>query len=459
MLKHTNKFHFVGIGGAGMSAIATILLQMGFEVSGSDLAVSESTKKLEKMGAKVYIGHAEQNVGNAEAIVVSTAIPDTNPEILAAKLKNLKVYHRSDVVAALMNEHSGIAVAGAHGKTTTTSMIAIMLEKAGLDPTIIIGGELSYLGGNAKLGAGKWLVAEADESDGSFLKLSPQIAVVTNIENDHMDFYQTMENILHTFEEFLLKLPHDSGMAILCFDNQYIRDIAKKIDRKFISYAVDSEDAEYRANHIRTQGSTTVFDVYRFDKLLGTMKLNVPGRHNVANSLAAIAVGIRLGLKFEEIADGLALFQGAKRRFQTKARLDGIWIVDDYAHHPTEIATTLKAAQQTTPKRLICVFQPHRFSRTMLLRKEFGKAFTPADLLILTDIYAAGEKPIPGINGEVIQQEVESQTSQKVIYIKDKEKIARYLSEITESGDLVITMGAGNVYQVGEELIELLVKN
>lgn len=459
MLNHIKSFHFVGIGGAGMSAIATILLQMGYIISGSDMSASETTRKLEKLGAKVYIGHNEQNLGDVEAVVVSTAIPDSNAEVLSAKLRNIKIYHRSDVVAALMKERKGIAVAGAHGKTTTTSMVALMLEKAGIDPTIIIGGELNYLGGNAKLGSGDWLVAEADESDGSFLKLSPQIAIITNIENDHMDFYQTMENILHTFEEFLLKLPQKDGMAVLCFDNKHIRDIANSLERKFVSYAIENQDAEYQAQNIRAQGAATIFDVYRHKNLLGTMKLNVPGRHNVANSLAAIAVGIQLGLSFEQIAEGIALFQGAKRRFQTKARLNGIWIVDDYAHHPTEIATTMLAARQTAPKRLICVFQPHRFSRTMLLRNEFGSAFSSADLLILTDIYAAGERPIPGIDGEVIKEDVEKQTGQNVVYIKDKERIARYLSEVTEPGDLIITMGAGDVYRVGEELIEILVKD
>jgi UDP-N-acetylmuramate--alanine ligase len=459
LLNHIKSFHFVGIGGAGMSAIATILLQMGYIISGSDMSASETTRKLEKLGAKVYIGHNEQNLGDVEAVVVSTAIPDSNAEVLSAKLRNIKIYHRSDVVAALMKERKGIAVAGAHGKTTTTSMVALMLEKAGIDPTIIIGGELNYLGGNAKLGSGDWLVAEADESDGSFLKLSPQIAIITNIENDHMDFYQTMENILHTFEEFLLKLPQKDGMAVLCFDNKHIRDIANSLERKFVSYAIENQDAEYQAQNIRAQGAATIFDVYRHKNLLGTMKLNVPGRHNVANSLAAIAVGIQLGLSFEQIAEGIALFQGAKRRFQTKARLNGIWIVDDYAHHPTEIATTMLAARQTAPKRLICVFQPHRFSRTMLLRNEFGSAFSSTDLLILTDIYAAGERPIPGIDGEVIKEEVEKQTGQNVVYIKDKERIARYLSEVTEPGDLIITMGAGDVYRVGEELIEILVKD
>lgn len=459
MLKDIKKIHFVGIGGAGMSAIARILLEKGYEVTGSDLTVSEVTQRLEKMGAKVFVGHDSQNLGDAEAIVLSTAIPDLNPEVMAAREKNIRIFHRSDIVAALMAESKGIAVAGAHGKTTTTSMLAVMLEKAGVDPTVIIGGDLSYLGGNAKLGSGQYLVAEADESDGSFLKLSPQIAIVTNIENDHMDFYQTMENVLHTFEEFLLKLPKDNGMAVLCFDNNHIRDIAQKVDRSFVSYGIDNQDAEYQARNIETQGVLTTYDVYRFGKLLGTIRLNVPGRHNVLNSLAAVAVGVNIGLSFDQIAEGLALFQGAKRRFQTKARINGAWIVDDYAHHPTELATTLRAARQTDPKRLICVFQPHRFSRTMLLRKEFGSAFSSADLLILTDIYAAGEKPIPGIDGKTIKEEVETQTAQNVVYIEDKAKIARYLSEIVEAGDLIITMGAGNVYQVGEELIEILVKN
>jgi UDP-N-acetylmuramate--alanine ligase len=457
LLNHLKHIHFVGIGGAGMSAIAKILVEQGYQVSGSDLNKSETTDRLEKMGATIYIGHSRENVKDSQAIVVSTAIPASNPEVIIAKEKGIHIFHRSDIVAQLMNCSKGIAVAGAHGKTTTTSMIAIMLEKSGVDPTIIIGGDLDYLGGNAKLGKSELLVAEADESDGSFLKLAPHIAVVTNIENDHMDFYGTMENILHTFNEFLLKLPVNNGLAVLCFDNEHARDIAATLERPYISYGVDYP-AEYMAKNVRTQGALTLFDVYRKEILLGTIKLNIPGKHNVANALAAIAVGENIGLQFDQIAEGLALFNGAKRRFQTKARINGVWVVDDYAHHPTEIATTLQAARQTQPKRLICVFQPHRFSRTKFLRKEFGGAFTAADLLVLTDVYAAGEEQIPGINGEVLKEEVESQTDKKVVYIQDKNKIARYLSEIVEPGDLVMTMGAGNIYLVGEELVETLVK-
>ncbi|MDR3564943.1 MAG: UDP-N-acetylmuramate--L-alanine ligase [Negativicutes bacterium] len=455
MPKDLTKIHFVGIGGAGMSAIAKILLEKGRAVSGSDISKSEIVQRLEQLGAKIFIGHHGDNIEGAEAIVVSTAIADDNPEVVAAREKKLRIFHRADMVAALMQERQGIAVAGAHGKTTTTSMIALMLERAGLDPTIIIGGELDYLNGNAKLGQGKYLVAEADESDGSFVKLAPEIAVVTNIENDHMDYYGTMDNILRAFTEFLHKLPPATGLGVVCFDNPLVRDVVAAIDRKFVSYAVDS-DADFTARDITIRGTTTLYKVYHQGIFLGNIELNVPGRHNVANSLAAVAVGLNAGLAFEQVAEGLSLFRGVKRRFQTKGRVSGVWVVDDYAHHPTEISTTLQAARDTNPKRLICVFQPHRYSRTKFLREEFGRAFGRADLLILTDIYAAGEAPIPGIDGEVIKEEIGRQTKQTVTYIPDKANIARYLAQIVESGDLVITMGAGNIYLAGEELVERL---
>ena len=457
MLKNIKKVHFVGIGGAGMSAIAKVLLQMGYTITGSDLKKSETIDKLVKSGAQIFTGHNSENIHDAEAVVVSTAISQSNPEVLCAREKGIPVFHRSDIIAQLMLQYEGIAVAGAHGKTTTTAMIAVMLEHAGVDPTIIIGGEVDYLNGSAKLGASKYLVAEADESDGSFLKYSPHIAVVTNIENDHMDFYKTMENILHTFSKFLHNLPSDKGLGVLCFDNAYIRDLTKNIQRTYISYAIE-HDAQYMARNICTRGVSTTYDAYHEEELLGTIKINVPGRHNIANSLAAVVVGLTIGLTLTQIAEGLAQFQGVKRRFQTKARINGVWIIDDYAHHPTEITTTLMAARQTNPNRLICVFQPHRYSRTQFLREEFGHAFAPSDILIITDVYAAGEQPIPGITGEVLKNEVERQTGKQVIYIPEKEKIARYLSEIVESGDLVMTMGAGNIYGVGEELVELLMK-
>ncbi len=457
MLDNLSRIHFVGIGGAGMSAIAKVLLAKGYAVSGSDIAESETVRRLQQLGAKIYLGHDAANIEGAEAVVVSTAIAGSNPEVAAAKNCGLAVFHRADIVAALMDERRGIAVAGAHGKTTTTSMIAVMLEKGDLDPTIIIGGDIDYLNGNAKLGGGEWLVAEADESDASFLKLNPEVAVVTNIENDHMDHYGTMDNILRAFAAFLGKLPADNGLAVLCFDNSHVRDIAARIGRRYISYALGG-DADFTVGAIRSKGMTTTYEAFYKGKPLGSVAINVPGRHNVANSLAAVAVGLHTGLSFERIAAGLGHFQGVKRRFQTKGRVGGIWVVDDYAHHPTEIAATLAAARDVNPRRLVCVFQPHRYTRTKFLRQEFGGAFAKADLLILTDIYPAGEDPIPGISGETLKEEIERQTGQRVTYIADKANIARYLAEIAESGDLVMTMGAGNIYRTGEELVERLTK-
>ncbi|MDF2500751.1 MAG: UDP-N-acetylmuramate--L-alanine ligase [Anaerosporomusa subterranea] len=437
-----------------MSAIAKVLLEMGYQVTGSDLVKSESTRKLECLGAVVFAGHDRHHLDNAEAAIVSTAIPSVNPELIAAREKGIPVFHRADMVAALMEDRFGIAVAGAHGKTTTTSMISLVLEHGKLDPTIIIGGELEAIGGNSKLGKSQFVVAEADESDGSFIKLAPKIAVVTNIENDHMDYYGTMENILTAFRDFLHKLPTD-GLAIVCFDNSYIRDMADGLGRPFISYAIDAS-ADYTAKNITSEGLRTSFDVFHHETYLGTVTTQVPGRHNVANALAAIIVGLTLGLTLEEASKGLDVFSGVKRRFETKGRQAGVWVVDDYAHHPTEIATTLQAAKGTKPERLICVFQPHRYTRTQLLKKEFGAAFSAADLLILTDVYSAGEAPIQGVNGETLKQEVDRQTQQQVVYIESKDAIALYLAGVVKPGDMVITMGAGNVYTVGEELVKRL---
>lgn len=454
LLLGIRKFHFIGIGGAGMSAIAKVLLEMGCQVSGSDLVKSESARKLEYLGAVVFAGHDRQYLGDAEAVVVSTAIPSINPELVAAHAKGIPVYHRSDIVAALMQDRFGVAVAGAHGKTTTTSMISLVLEHGNLDPTIIIGGELEAIGGNSKLGKSQYVVAEADESDGSFIKLAPKIAVVTNIENDHMDYYGTMENIFIAFQDFLHKLPAD-GLAILCYDNNNIQSITTGLERPFVSYAIDAS-ADYTARNITAEGLRTSFDVFHHEVRLGTITTQVPGKHNVLNALAAVIVGLTLGLTLEQASKGLNVFSGAKRRFETKGREAGVWIVDDYAHHPTEIATTLQAAKGTKPHRLICVFQPHRYTRTNLLKKEFGAAFGAADLLILTEVYSAGETPIPGVNGEVLKQEVQYQTKQQVVYIENKDDIPLYLADVVQPGDLVITMGAGNVYTVGEDLVKRL---
>ena len=454
MLTGIKKVHFVGIGGAGMSALAKILVEKGYSVSGSDVKESVMTGILRDLGARVFIGQRAENVQDTEAIVVSSAIRENNPEVVEAKRLGLKRLHRSDVNAFLINNSKGIAVAGAHGKTTTTSMLGVSLDYEGVSPSIIIGGEVDYLGSNAKLGKSDYLVSEADESDGTFLKYYPYIGIVTNVENDHMDHYGTMENIIKAFTQFLNQIRED-GWGVVCFDNENIRNIVKNVNRKIVSYAIDHE-ADYVAANIKADASGTSFDVIHKGENLGTVKLNVPGRHNVLNAMACVVTGITLGQSVAQMAEGLTMFNGAKRRFQTKGKAQGVWVVDDYAHHPTEIATTLKAARQTQPKRLVCAFQPHRYSRTQLLQKEYGSCFRDADLLVLTDVYSAGEDPIPGIDGEILVKEVAEQTGQRTVYIKDKKEIAAYLKSIAQEGDLIMTMGAGDIVKCGEELVELL---
>lgn len=455
-LKGIKKIHFVGIGGAGMSPLAKMMVELGYEVSGSDREDSGIIEKLRQMGAKITLGGQKaENVRGVDAIVVSTAIPFDNPEVLAAKDLGITKLHRSDINAALVNEYKGIAVAGAHGKTTTTSMLGVALTHAGVSPSVVVGGEVPDLGTNAELGTSDYLVSEADESDGSFLKLHPHIAVVTNVEDDHMDHYGTMENIIKAFTQFIQNVDKETGYAVICFDNENLRTMAKNLDRKYITYAIDHE-ADYRAKNITHSGMGISFDVFHGEEELGHVDLNIPGRHNVLDAMACIVTGLSIGVSFEKMAAGLAAFHGAKRRFQTKGRANGIWIVDDYAHHPTEIAATLKAAKETSPKRLICVFQPHRYSRTQLLHEEFGKAFVSADVLVLTDVYAAGEAPIPGISGQTIVDEVKRQSGQHVVYEPAREKLAAYLKDFVQLGDLVITMGAGDIYKTGEELVALL---
>lgn len=454
MLTGIKKVHFIGIGGAGMSALAQILLEKGYEVSGSDMKDSAMTGILRDLGAKVFIGHRAENVRGAEAIVVSSAIREENPEVAEAARLGLKRLHRSDVNAFLINNSKGIAVAGAHGKTTTTSMIGVSLDYEGVSPSIIIGGEVDYLGSNAKLGKSEYLVSEADESDGTFLKYYPYIGVVTNIENDHMDHYGTMENIIKAFHQFLSQIRRD-GWAVVCADNEHIRNIIGDIKCNIATYGIDHE-ADYMAADIEASSSFTAFDVIHKGENLGRVRLNVPGLHNVLNALACVVTGIVLGMSVSQMAEGLTMFNGAKRRFQTKGRINDIWVVDDYAHHPTEIVTTIKAARQTKPKRLVCAFQPHRYSRTQLLQKEYGSCFAGVDLLVLTDVYSAGEDPIPGVDGELLVNEVKRQTGQETVYIKDKKQIAAYLKSIAQPGDLIMTMGAGDIVKCGEELVEAM---
>ena len=454
-LKGIHNIHFVGIGGAGMSPLAKILLLLGYNVSGSDQGTSPIIEELVRLGARVWTdGQRAENVRGADAIVVSTAIPYDNPEVIAAWDLRIPKLHRSDINAALVNEYDGIAVAGSHGKTTTTSMIGVTLDRVGISPTIIVGGEVPDLGTNAKLGTSRYLVSEADESDGSFLKLRPHVAVVTNVEDDHMDHYGTMEKIIAAFRTFIDQVDED-GTAILCFENEILRNLAAETKRRVISYAIDQE-ADYRAADIETHGAIISFTVFEHGAELGRISLNIPGRHNVLNALACVAVARLAEVSFAQIQDALAGFRGAKRRFQTKGKERGVWVVDDYAHHPTEIAVTLTAARATNPTRLICVFQPHRYSRTNLLRTEFGTCFAAADLLLLTDVYAAGEAPIPGVSGETLMEEVAKQTGQDAVYLPERADLERYLAQHVRAGDLVITMGAGNILEVGETLVEQL---
>ena len=456
MLQGIRKIHFIGVGGAGMSALARILLDKGYVVSGSDRKMSATAEQLAARGAEIFEGHDAANVNGADVVVVSTAIPEDNVEVAAAKAQGIRRMHRSDVNAALLNAAKGIAVAGAHGKTTTTSMIGLILEHGGVDPTIIIGGQVDYLAdGNARLGRGEYLVSEADESDGSFLKLLPHIAVVTNVENDHMDHYGTMENIKKAFRQFLENTDEKTGTCVLCAENENLREISKNLSRRVVFYGT-SEDADYRAVNIAPEGTGVAFDVEKDGKTLARVRLNIPGRHNVLNALGAVVTGILCGVLPEKAAEALARFHGAKRRFETKGRAKGVWIVDDYAHHPTEIMATLKAARQTSPKRLVCAFQPHRYSRTQLLQKEFGGAFREADVLVLTDVYSAGEAPIAGVSGRTIVDAVRETTGQETKYIELRADVAPYLAAVVQEGDLVLTMGAGDICRTGEELLALL---
>lgn len=455
MLDKLRNFHFIGIGGAGMSAIAYVLIKRGYNVSGSDLNAGRVSARLANEGAMVFMGHDACQVSDAdaEAVVVSTAIHADNPELVAAKEQGIPVYHRSDLLAAIFNKGDGVAVAGAHGKTTTSAMLSCIAVEGKVDPTVIIGGEVSSLGGNACNGAGSYIVAEADESDGSFLKLNPSLVIVTNIEDDHLDYYGTEENIYAAFKQFLSNIT-PGGKAILCVDNVKVKALAQETEQEVITYGL--EEADYVAKDICYGVDGTTYKLYYKNEFITEVRLIVPGRHNVLNSVGAFAAAREMGIATESILASLAKFGGAKRRFETKGKVGGVWIVDDYAHHPTEIEVTLKAARQTQPKRLLCLFQPHRYSRTKLLFNEFCNCFADCDELILTDIYAASEAPIPGITSEALAEGVRKALGKEVTYIPRLEKAEEYLEAKAAAGDLILTVGAGDVFKVGEELVREL---
>lgn len=455
MLEGIHKIHLIGIGGSGMRAIANILIQKGYEVSGSDVKESDVIERFRQMGATVHIGHNADYVKGVDAVVRSTAIREDNPEIVAAKEQGITILHRSDIVKAVLDVTNGIAVAGAHGKTSTTSMIGQILVEGQMEPTVIIGGEVDYLKGSSCLGKGKYSVVEADESDGSFLKLRPKTIVITNIEDDHMDHYKTMENLLNAFCQFVETLPVD-GKAVVCGDNDNIRYVMSKVARQFITYGLE-ESNDYVAKNIHYEDSSLVYDVVRKGETLGRVSLRVPGNHNVLNSLASFIVAHECcHVPVSSIVKALGKFIGAKRRFETKGHVAGVWVVDDYAHHPTEIKATLKAAKELEKHRVICVFQPHRYSRISLLKDEFATAFTSADEIYMTDIYSSGEDPISGIDGHTIPNIISEVTHQHVNYVEDVNDLPAVLAKVVRPNDLVITMGAGSINQYGPKLLALL---
>ena len=450
------KIHFVGIGGIGMSGIAEVLLNLGYKVSGSDLRESDTTERLKSLGGEIAIGHAAENLTNVDVVVTSTAVQTDNPEVMEARRRMVPVIPRAEMLAELMRMKYGIAIAGTHGKTTTTSMVATVLTHAGIDPTIVIGGKLNTLGTNAKLGKGDFLVAEADESDGSFLKLSPSIAVVTNIDADHLDYYLGgIQEIKDTFVEFINKIPF-YGLAILCLEDRNIAEIIPRIKKRFMTYGLSSQ-ADLRATHIKLDGFNTSFTAHYKGYRLGDISFSMPGAHNVLNALACTAVALELDVPFDKIQEGFAQFGGVGRRFTVKGEKNGIMVVDDYGHHPAEIRATLAAAKNGFPeRRLVVAFQPHRYSRTKELFSEFVTCFYDADVLVLTDIYAASEQPVPGVSAERLAEEVRRHGQRDVTYVADRNDLPEYLSGIAKDGDIVITLGAGNIWQAGEGLLEKL---
>jgi UDP-N-acetylmuramate--alanine ligase len=453
MLQKKHRVHFVGIGGIGMSGIAEVLLNLGYAVTGSDLHESEVTGRLRKLGAQVFIGHEEDNLAaNPSVVVISTAVKYSNPEVLEARRRHIPVIPRAEMLAELMRMKYGVAVAGSHGKTTTTSMIAAVLSTAGLDPTMVIGGQVHMLGTNAKMGEGEILVAEADESDGSFLLLSPTIAVVTNIDREHMDFHQTMERLNESFLDFINKIPF-YGLAVLCLDNAYVRALLPKVRKRFATYGLSS-DADFAAQDLQIKPAGVEYTVLHHAKPLGKLRLCLPGRHSATNALAAVTVGHELQIPFSQMAEALAAFTGIHRRFEIKGEPRGIMVIDDYGHHPAEIQATIGAIRDSWKRPLTVIFQPHRFSRTQDLFDEFLTAFEGADRLVLTEIYAAGEDPIDGVTSEALYQAIKRKGHMEVEFISDKGEIVRQLAGKLNPGDIVLTLGAGDIYKVGEALVE-----
>lgn len=457
MFRRIQHVHFVGIGGIGMSGIAEVLINLGFRVSGSDLKNSTVTDRLKGLGVEISEGHRAENVGQPHVVVRSTAVRDDNPEIIEAHRRSIPVIPRAEMLAELMRlKPHTVAVAGSHGKTTTTSMVATVLGHAGLDPTMVVGGVVGAFGSNAHLGTSDLMVVEADESDRSFLMLTPTIAVVTNIDREHMDYYHDMDDVRSCFASFVNKVPF-YGSSVLCLDDPNVQAIIPLLVRRRLTYGLSAQ-ADVSAHGIRYNNSFgSTFTVWRGTDVVGDLTLRVPGMHNVYNALAAIAVGFELEVSFENIAEGLNSFTGAGRRFQTKGEVDGVLVVDDYGHHPTEIRATLAAAKLGSGgRRIVVLFQPHRYSRTHDLMQEFARSFNNADVLFITDIYAASEDPIEGVSSEVLTNEIKRFGHKDVNYIGPLENAPGLLKNTVQPGDLVVTLGAGTVNRVCDQLLALL---
>lgn len=452
MLGIKQKLHFVGIGGIGMSGIAELLLKQGYVVSGSDLRESELTKYLENQGAKINYGHSEENLYDVDIVVKSSAVSDDNPEIKAAASRKIPVIRRAEMLAEIMRMSYGIAVAGTHGKTTTTSMVGMVLQEAGLSPTVIVGGKVKNFGSNNLLGSGKHIVVEADEFDRSFLSLTPIIAGITNIEADHLDCYADLNAIKDAFIEYANKVPF-FGSTIVCLDDHGVQEIIPDINKRLITYGL-SRQADIRATNISMKDFCSKYTAEYRGKTLGQVELNLIGNHNILNSLQAIAIGLDLDIEFETISRALSKFNGVFRRFEYKGKHKSCDIYDDYAHHPTEIQATLKGIRDNTNRRVIAVFQPHLYSRTRDFHEEFGKSFFQSDILMITPIYPAREKPIPGVSNKLIADDAIQSGHRNVILIDDNSKILDELKKIIKDDDIVISIGAGNIYKIMEELID-----
>ncbi len=454
MFKNIKKVHFVGIGGIGMSGIAEILLDQGFEISGSDRALTDITKRLADLGINIYEGHSPENLKDVDVLVYSSAVSIDNPEVKAAVERKIPIIKRSEMLAECMRMKYGIGIAGTHGKTTTTSMVGLTLTEGGIDPTIIVGGKLSGLGGtNARLGEGEFIVVEADEFDRTFLKLTPTIAAITTLESEHLDTYKDLDDIKSAFIEFANKVPF-YGFVVLCLDEPALQDIIPQINKKILTYGLTAQ-ADIRAVDITHNNFSSTFTVKYKGEELGKIILKIPGIHNVKNSLVAVCIAKELGIEFNVIKNALESFSGVYRRFEVKYDKE-ILVIDDYAHHPTETSATLAGVRSGWDRRLVAVFQPHLYTRTRDFYQEFGRSFLNTDVFLCTDVYPAREEPIKGVSGELIADAAKKFGHKNVIYVKDKNNVPDTLNEIKKDGDIIVTMGAGDIWKFGEKFVDLL---